>query len=92
MNLKNRDQFLPGVPPTRLPIHQSTPRWTGNECENASICEKVAKCEKMSTLNVAIDARCENITLNVNNLGSLNVQNILTLNVFKSTQEVQTLI
>ena len=26
------------------------------KCENASICEKVAKCEKISTLNVKIDA------------------------------------
>ena len=35
------------------------------KCENAAICEKVAKCEKNSTLNVKIDAICEQITLNV---------------------------
>ena len=35
------------------------------KCENAAICEKVAKCEKYSTLNVKIDAMCEKITLNV---------------------------
>ena len=35
------------------------------KCENAAICEKVAKCEKKSTLNVKIDAICEKITLNV---------------------------
>ena len=35
------------------------------KCENAAICEKVAKCEKNSTLNVKIDAICEKITLNV---------------------------
>ena len=35
------------------------------KCENAAICEKVAKCEKYSTLNVKIDAICEKITLNV---------------------------
>ena len=29
------------------------------KCENAAICEKVAKCEKYSTLNVKIDAICE---------------------------------
>ena len=29
------------------------------KCENAAICEKVAKCEKNSTLNVKIDAICE---------------------------------
>ena len=52
------------------------------KCENAAICEKVAKCEKKSTLNVKIDAICETITLNVNKLSSLNVYNILTLNVF----------
>ena len=34
------------------------------KCENAAICEKVAKCEKNSTLNVKIDAICEQITLN----------------------------
>ena len=34
--------------------------------KNASICEKKAKCEEMSTLNVKIDAICEKITLNVN--------------------------
>ena len=43
------------------------------KCENASICEKVAKCQKISTLNVIIDAICEKITLNVTKLGSLNV-------------------
>ena len=37
------------------------------KCENAAICEKVAKCEKNSTLNVKIDAICEKITLNVKN-------------------------
>ena len=35
------------------------------KCENAAICEKVAKCENKSTLNVKIDAICEKITLNV---------------------------
>ena len=29
------------------------------KCENAALCEKVAKCEKNSTLNVKIDAICE---------------------------------
>ena len=48
------------------------------KCENAAICEKVAKCEKNSTLNVK-------------KLGSLNVSNISTLNVLKSTLYVQTL-
>ena len=62
------------------------------KCENAAICEKVAKCEKMSTLNVKIDAICAKITLNVNKWGSLNVTNIFTLNVLKSTLYVQTLI
>ena len=33
--------------------------------ENAAICEKVAKCEQISTLNVKIDAICAKITLNV---------------------------
>ena len=61
------------------------------KCENAAICEKVAKCEKNSTLNVKIDAICEKITLNVKKLGSLNVSNISTLNVLKSTLYVQTL-
>ena len=28
--------------------------------ENAAICENVAKCENISTLNVKIDAICEN--------------------------------
>ena len=42
-----------------------------------------AKCE--------IDAICEKITLNVKKLGSLNVSNISTLNVLKSTLYVQTL-
>ena len=40
------------------------------KCENAAICEKVAKCEKYSTLNVKIDAICEKITLNVKKSGS----------------------
>ena len=35
------------------------------KCENAAICEKVAKCEKNSTLNVKIDAIREKMTLNV---------------------------
>ena len=35
------------------------------KCENAPICEKVAKCEQNSMLNVKIDAICEKITLNV---------------------------
>ena len=35
------------------------------KCENTSICEKTAKCEEMSTLNVKIDAICEENTLNV---------------------------
>ena len=61
------------------------------KCENAAICEKVAKCEQFSTLNVKIDAICEKITLNVKKLGSLNVSNISTLNVLKSTLYVQTL-
>ena len=43
------------------------------KCENAAICEKVAKCETISTLNVKIDAKCEKITLNVKKWGSLNV-------------------
>ena len=29
------------------------------KCENSDICEKRAKCEKHSTLNVKIDAICE---------------------------------
>ena len=37
------------------------------KCENAAMCEKVAKCETNSTLNVKIDAICEKITLNVKN-------------------------
>ena len=61
------------------------------KCENAAIGEKVAKCEKKSTLNVKIDAICEKITLNVKKWGSLNVSNISTLNVLKSTLYVQTL-
>ena len=52
---------------------------------------KVAKCEKISTLNVKIYAICEKITLNVKKWGSLNVSNISTLNVLKSTLYVQTL-
>ena len=39
------------------------------KCENAAICEKVAKCEKYSTLNVKIDAICEKITLNAKKIG-----------------------
>ena len=35
------------------------------KCENAAICEKVAKCEKNSTLKVKIYVICEKITLNV---------------------------
>ena len=35
------------------------------KCENAAICEKVAKCEKNSTLNVKIYAICDKIMLNV---------------------------
>ena len=35
------------------------------KCENAAICEKVAKCENISTLNVKMYAICEKITLNV---------------------------
>ena len=65
--------------------------WFQGKCENAAICEKVAKCEKNSTLNVKIDAICEKITLNVKKWGSLNVSNISTLNVLKSTLYVQTL-
>ena len=42
-------------------------------CENASICEKAAQCEKISTLNAKIDAICQKITLNVKKIGSLNV-------------------
>ena len=61
------------------------------KCENAAICEKVAKCEKNSTLNVKIDAICEKITLNVKKWGSLNVSNISTQNVLKWTLYVQTL-
>ena len=61
------------------------------KCENAAICEKVAKCEKNATLNVKIDTICEKTTLNVKKLGSLNVSNISTLNVLKSTLYVQTL-
>ena len=33
------------------------------KCENASICEKAAKCENISTLIVKIDAICEKIKL-----------------------------
>ena len=40
------------------------------KCENAAICEKVAKCEKYSTLNVKIYAICEKITLNVKKMVS----------------------
>ena len=43
------------------------------EGENASICEKVARCEEISTLNVKIDTICKTITLNVKEIGSLNV-------------------
>ena len=41
------------------------PIYAGGGDENAAICEKVAKCENNSTLNVKIDAICENIMLNV---------------------------
>ena len=77
--------------PERIMV--SIPRGTCGtlKCENAAICEKVAKCEKNSTLNVKIDAICEKTMLNVKKLGSLNVSNILTLNVLKSTLYVQTL-
>ena len=61
--------------PTRLVhiLRSSTPAYFISDggdcgtlkCENAAICEKVAKCEKNSTLNVKIDAMCEKITLNV---------------------------
>ena len=54
------------------------------KCENASICEKVAPCEKVSTLNVTIDAICEQNS-KCEKIGSLNASNMLTLNVFKST-------
>ena len=37
------------------------------KCENAAICEKVAKCEKHSTLNMKIDTMYTKITLNVKN-------------------------
>ena len=43
------------------------------KCENDSICEKIANCEKISTLNVRMDAICKIITQNVNKLGCLNV-------------------
>ena len=33
------------------------------KCENASIYEKVARCEEISTLNVKIYATCEQINL-----------------------------
>ena len=33
------------------------------KCGNAAICEQVGKCEKISTLNVKIDAICEKLTL-----------------------------
>ena len=61
------------------------------KCENASICEKAAKCEKKinAKINVKIDAICETFTLNVKKL--LIVYNILTLNVLKSTLYMQTL-
>ena len=49
------------------------------KCENDPVRDKVATCEKMSMLNVKIDAICEKVTLNVNKLGSLYVSNILTL-------------
>ena len=35
------------------------------KCENASICEKIARCEEISLLNVKIDAICAKVTLNV---------------------------
>ena len=35
------------------------------KCENASICEKVAKCENISTLNIKMYLSVNNLTLNV---------------------------
>ena len=40
--------------------------------ENVSICDKVAKRDKISTLNMKIDAICEKLTPYVNKLCSLN--------------------
>ena len=37
------------------------------KCENVSICEKVARSEEISTLNMKIDAICEKITINMKN-------------------------
>ena len=45
-------------PASRL-FHSSVVVCGTLKCENAAICEKVAKCEKKSTLNVKIDAICE---------------------------------
>ena len=62
------------------------------KCENTSICEKVAKCEKN------INAKCENLrqALKKNDSKCEKIRlskciNILTLNVLKSTLYVQTL-
>ena len=35
------------------------------KCENASICEKVTRCEEIAMLNVKIGAICEKNILNV---------------------------
>ena len=48
----------------------------------SSICEKVARCEEILTLNVKIDATCEKRTLNLKKIGSLNVLNISYLKLF----------
>ena len=92
------DTALTGHPSHSAAVHGDTPMEVEMgpacgtlKCENAAICEKVAKCEKYSTLNVKIDAICEKIMLNVKKWGSLNVSYISTLNVVKSTLYVQTL-
>ena len=36
-----------------------------HKCENAPICEKAAKYDKLSALNVKIDAIFEKLTINV---------------------------
>ena len=56
-NLRSRDNITQ--------IHAQNNVCGTLKCENAAICEKIAKCEKNSTLNVKIDAICEKITLNV---------------------------
>ena len=58
--------------------------------KNASICEKIAKCEQISTLNVNIDAICEKIT-KYDKIRLSKCIIFLTLNVLKSTQNEQTL-